>query len=195
MLPTVVVRFVLERVWGSLGGREFEEGLSMMRKTLMAAAILGFALAGYGIGFVAAQEAAEHAGHQAPAGGDAAKPYVPAYHAEAPTGDLPATIDPATFPEALNQNVYKLASNPKLKKILYQQPCYCGCDKNNGHTSLLDCYVDHHASVCDVCRKEGVYSYQEMKKGKSAAQIRQGIMAGKWKDVDLTPYKAAPAGQ
>lgn len=168
----------------------------MARKTLIVAAAFCFALAGYGIGFVAAQEASEHAGHQAPAATDGAKPYVPAYHATAPTLPLPATIDPAQFPDTLNQNVYKLASDPKLKRVLYQQPCYCGCDKNNGHTSLLDCYVDHHASICDVCRKEGVYSYQEMKKGKTAAQIRAGIMDGKWKDVDLTPYKTtAPAGQ
>jgi Protein of unknown function with PCYCGC motif len=168
----------------------------MARKTFIIAAILCFALAGFGIGYVAAQEASEHAGHQAPDATGGVKPYVPAYHASAPTGTLPATIDPALFPDTLNQNVYRLASDPKLKRVLYQQPCYCGCDKNNGHTSLLDCYVDHHASICDVCRKEGVYSYQEMKKGKTAAQIRAGIMDGKWKDVDLAPYKAAaPAGQ
>jgi hypothetical protein len=168
----------------------------MLRKTFIVAAIFGFAVAGYGIGFVAAQESSEHAGHQAPAASGGAQPYIPAYHASAPTGPLPATIDPMQFPDTLNQNVYKLASDPKLKRVLYQQPCYCGCDRNNGHTSLLDCYVDHHASICDVCRKEGVYSYQETKKGKTPAQIRQGIMDGKWKDVDLAPYKTtSPAGQ
>lgn len=166
----------------------------MTRKAFIVAAILSFALAGYGIGRVAAQESSDHAAHQA-AAASGAKPYVPAYHATAPTGDLPATIDPMTFPDALNQNVYKLASDSKLKKVLYQQPCYCGCDKNNGHASLLDCYVDHHASVCDVCRKEGVYSYLESKKGKTAAEIRQEIMDGKWKEVDLTPYKTPAAAQ
>lgn len=166
----------------------------MVRKSFIIAAISCFAVAGCGIGFVAAQESADHAAHQAAAG--SAKPYLPAYHTAAPTGDLPATIDPMTFPDALNQNVYKLASDPKLKKLLYQQPCYCGCDKNNGHTSLLDCYVDHHASVCDVCRKEGVYTYLESKKGEKAAEIRQGIIDGKWKEVDLTPYTTtAPAAQ
>jgi hypothetical protein len=33
--------------------------------------------------------------------------------------------------------------------------------------------------------KELYYSYLEHKKGKSAAQIRKGIMKGEWKQVDL----------
>ena len=164
----------------------------MLRKTLIVAAIFCFALAGFGIGFLAAQDSADHAAHQAAPATPSTKPYIPAYHADAPTGTLPETIDPMTFPDTLNQNVYRLASDPKLKKVLYQQPCYCGCDRNNGHTSLLDCYLDHHASICDVCRKEGVYAYQESKKGKTPSQIREAIMAGKWKEVDLTAYGAIP---
>jgi hypothetical protein len=168
------------------------EGYPMLRKTLIVAAIFCFALAGFGIGFLAAQDSADHAAHQAAPATPSTKPYIPAYHADAPTGTLPETIDPMTFPDTLNQNVYRLASDPKLKKVLYQQPCYCGCDRNNGHTSLLDCYLDHHASICDVCRKEGVYAYQESKKGKTPSQIREAIMAGKWKEVDLTAYGAIP---
>jgi hypothetical protein len=33
--------------------------------------------------------------------------------------------------------------------------------------------------------KELYYSYAQNKKGKTAAQIRKGIVAGEWKQVDL----------
>lgn len=118
---------------------------------------------------------------------------VPAYHKHPPKGRLPATLDPQLFVDPLNQRVYAIAA--KEKKILYQQPCYCGCDREAvHHKSLLDCYVDQHASFCATCRMEAVFAYQEHRKGKTAAQIRQEIIAGKWRDVDLSPYSAsAPA--
>jgi hypothetical protein len=111
---------------------------------------------------------------------------IPPYHAEAPKGRLPETLDPNLFPDLLNQRVYALAA--KEKKILYQQPCYCGCDREVGHKSLLDCYVDRHASICAACKMEAVFAYQEYRKGKSAAEIREEIIAGKWRNADLSPY-------
>jgi hypothetical protein len=38
--------------------------------------------------------------------------------------------------------------------------------------------------------KELYYSYQQNKKGKSAAQIRAGIIKGEWKQVDLQSAEA-----
>ena len=111
---------------------------------------------------------------------------VPAHHEAPPAGPMPATLDPKSFPDALNQNIYALAA--KEKKILYQQPCYCHCDREVGHKSLLDCYVDRHASVCATCKMEAVFAYEEWRKGKSAAEIRQEIIAGKWRTVDLSHY-------
>jgi hypothetical protein len=58
-----------------------------------------------------------------------------------------------------------------------------------GHGSLLDCYVDKHASVCLLCKKEAVFTYNEWKQGKTASQIRQEIIDGKWKAVDLSKYE------
>jgi hypothetical protein len=121
---------------------------------------------------------------------------VPAYHDKAPVEPLPTTLDPSIFPEVINQNIYALAA--KEKKILYQQPCFCHCDHEVGHKSLLDCYVDRHASVCSVCKMEAVFAYQETKKGKTAAEIRQEIIDGKWRSVDLSSYNApasAPASK
>src|SRR2546423_14079616 len=63
----------------------------------------------------------------------------PAYHAQVPQGALPETMDPAAFNNPIVQNDYALAA--KEKRGLYQQPCFCYCDRSNGHQSLLDCYV------------------------------------------------------
>lgn len=137
-----------------------------------------------GFAWTRAQTATEGESHQSPNMTD-----VPAYHATPPHEKLPATLAPALFPDALNQNVYALAA--KEKKILYQQPCYCHCDREVGHKSLLDCYVDRHASVCATCKMEAVFAYEELRKGKTASQIRQEIIDGKWRSVDLSTYNSA----
>ncbi|MGO9275729.1 MAG: CYCXC family (seleno)protein [Terriglobia bacterium] len=116
---------------------------------------------------------------------------IPTYHKNPPKGALPDTQDPKQFPDAVNQNVYALAA--RIKKVLYQQPCYCMCDHEYGHQSLLDCYVSTHAAVCSTCRMEAVYAYEQSLKGKSAAEIRKGIINGDWRKVDMAPYNL-PAG-
>jgi len=118
---------------------------------------------------------------------DSSKDPVPAYHSEVPSGPMPATLAPETFTEATVQNAYALAA--KIKKVLYQQPCYCYCDRHAGHGSLLDCYTGKHAAECGVCLREGLYAYEQTKKGKTAAQIREGIEKGEWKTVDMTKYQ------
>jgi len=113
---------------------------------------------------------------------------VPAYHVAAPTGPLPDTLDPKQFADPETQNIYALAA--KEKAVLYQQPCYCRCDKEVGHKSLLDCYVDDHASHCVLCKKEAAFAYGETQAGKTAEAIRKEIMDGKWKTVNLSDYDA-----
>ena len=116
---------------------------------------------------------------------------VPAYHSQVPVGALPPTLDPASFENPVVQNAYALAA--KVKRVLYQQPCYCHCDRSIGHGSLLDCFAGKHASVCDVCIREGIYSFEQTQKKKTAAQIRAGIERGEWQQVDLSKYKTAPS--
>ena len=111
---------------------------------------------------------------------------VPSYHAYALKPPFPATLDPKQFPDALNQNVYALAA--KIRPVLYQQPCYCYCDRHAGHKSLLDCFASNHGSECDVCQKEAVFAYQQTKKGKTPEQIRAAIIHGDWKSVNMTPF-------
>jgi Protein of unknown function with PCYCGC motif len=112
---------------------------------------------------------------------------IPAFHSQVPAGPLPATLDPQTFPSVLVQNAYALAA--RVRKVLYQQPCYCHCDRSQGHGSLLDCFAGKHAAECGVCIREGLYSYEQTRKGKTPAQIREGIVRGDWQQVDLTKYQ------
>ena len=115
---------------------------------------------------------------------------VPAYHAQPPTGTLPETLDPAQFDNPVVKNSYALAA--KVKKVLYQQPCYCHCDRAHGHGSLLDCFTSAHGSMCNVCMGEALYSYEQTRKGKTPAQIREGIEHGDWQHVDAAKYQNYP---
>lgn len=112
---------------------------------------------------------------------------VPAFHTSPPTGELPPTMEPSLFTDKLVFNSYVVAG--RVKKVLYQQPCYCHCDRSNGHGSLLDCYVSRHATGCDICQKEAFYSYEQTRKGKTPAQIRDGIMHGEWQKVNVAKYE------
>jgi len=116
---------------------------------------------------------------------------VPAYNAVPPAKDakLPAIlgkdqlgIDQA--PEPFQTHAYELAA--KIPEVLHQQPCYCYCDRNMGHKSLHSCFEGKHGAQCSTCLKELYYSYSMHQKGKTATEIRQGIIRGDWKQIDLT---------
>lgn len=114
---------------------------------------------------------------------------VPAYNAAPPPkGAKQAAIltkadlwgDDARF--SYQTHAYELAA--KISNVLHQQPCYCFCDRM-GHNSLRTCFEGTHGAKCSVCLRELYYSYQQNKSGKTAAQIRAGIIAGEWKQIDL----------
>jgi hypothetical protein len=111
---------------------------------------------------------------------------IPSYHAYVLKPPIPATLDPKQFPDALNRNVYRMSA--RIKPVLFQQPCYCYCDRNVGHKSLLDCFASMHGAECDICQKEVILAYLQTRKGKTPAQIRAAIIHGDWKSVDLKPY-------
>ena len=111
---------------------------------------------------------------------------VPAFHAQPPSGELPPTMEPSIYSEKVVFNAYVVAG--RVKKVLYQQPCYCHCDRSSGHGSLLDCFVSRHGAGCDICQKEAFYSHEQTKKGKTPAQIREAIERGDWEKVDLAKY-------
>jgi hypothetical protein len=115
---------------------------------------------------------------------------VPAFHSKAPTGTLPATLDPSLFQDTMTANAYAAAA--RIRKTLYQMPCYCHCDRSQGHGSLLDCFASRHGSGCNICKSEALYAFEQLRKGKTPAQIRDGIIRGDWQNVDLAKYRSAP---
>ena len=115
---------------------------------------------------------------------------VPAFHAQPPTkGDvLPAVLTEKQLAEqGLTQPVqvasYKAAA--KLPGIMYQLPCYCYCDRGHGHTSLHSCFEGTHGAMCGTCAAEALYAYKMSKQNWTAKQIREGIIRGDWKLMDL----------
>ena len=95
----------------------------------------------------------------------------------------PDQLEGASGQYPFQKHSYALAS--KVDKLLYQQPCYCHCDKGHGHTSLRSCFESAHGANCGICMKEAFYTYEQSKKGRTAAQIRQGIMSKDYDNVDL----------
>jgi Protein of unknown function with PCYCGC motif len=81
-------------------------------------------------------------------------------------------------------HAYELAA--KIQKVIYQQPCYCYCDRGMGHNSLHSCFSGTHGAQCGTCLKELYYTYTMNKQGKTAKEIRAGIIRGDWKQIDLT---------
>lgn len=118
---------------------------------------------------------------------------IPAFHNAPPTGPLPETLSPSLFPDPVAQNAYTLAA--RVRKVLYQQPCYCHCDRSQGHGSLLDCFTGHHAAVCGTCEREAFYSFEQTQKGKTPAQIREGIERGDWEKLDVSKYETLLHGK
>jgi len=116
-------------------------------------------------------------------------PKVPAFNAGPPAKGtkLPAILEKEQLwgenAQFLYQShAYELAA--KIPNVIHQQPCYCYCDRM-GHNSLHSCFESTHGAVCGTCLKELYYSYSENKKGKTAAQIREGIKRGDWKQINL----------
>jgi hypothetical protein len=114
---------------------------------------------------------------------------IPAYNAAPPPKGtkLPAILTKADLwgDDAANSHqthAYELAA--KIPNVIHQQPCYCYCDRM-GHNSLHSCFETTHGARCSTCLKELYYSYQQHQKGKSAAEIRAGIIGGDWKQIDL----------
>lgn len=96
---------------------------------------------------------------------------------------LPETLDPGQFPNKDVAAAYRAAK--ASPEVLAQQPCFCHCDRKMGHRSLLDCFGTKHAAQCDVCVKEAIFADREARNGKTAEQIREEIIKGDWKAVEL----------
>ena len=84
----------------------------------------------------------------------------------------PGTLDPNQFVGPVREAYKYAGQNPAL---LAQLHCYCGCDKAEGHQSLLDCYRGTHASACEICTGEVLLAKRMADQGSPVDQIRDAI--------------------
>lgn len=147
---------------------------SIRKLTTVAAAVSLFIGAG-----VSGAQQSKTANQSAGASGQETPPY----HKSAKDAEpLPQTLPASDFRDhPLVAQAYEIAHEIPL--VLAQQPCYCHCDREFGHGSLLDCFTSTHTAGCGVCMGETFYAYQMTKQGKTPAEIRQGIIRGDWKQA------------
>jgi hypothetical protein len=116
---------------------------------------------------------------------------IPAYHDAGPKKGT--ALKPILKPSELHltqtawtdaqKKAYLIAA--KIPGVLYQQPCFCHCDRHFGHDSLRGCFTDEHGAQCSTCMAEAFYAYQMTKKGATPKQIRAGIERGDYQSIDL----------
>ncbi len=92
----------------------------------------------------------------------------------AASGDHPVTLDPALFTGPVREAYQIARDNPAL---IAQLHCYCGCDKEEGHKNLLDCYRDTHGSRCEICVGEAIQAKRMFEQGVPIEQILDAVRA------------------
>jgi hypothetical protein len=119
---------------------------------------------------------------------------VPAYHPNPPAKG--EKLPPILSPDQLNQADLKYDSQrlayqaaTRIPRVIYQLPCYCFCDRSAGHKSLHSCFEGEHGAHCGTCIQESLYAYQMTKSGRTVKQIREGIMRGDYKTIDVRKFK------
>ena len=100
---------------------------------------------------------------------------VPAYYEIAPdVRTLPLTLSPETF-TGNKRLAYQAAK--EIPQILAQLPCYCQCDRSEGHKSLHSCFESEHGENCGICIGEALMAYNLEKQGVAVSEIRSRIIA------------------
>src|SRR6201981_30065 len=114
--------------------------------------------------------------------------HVPAYQDRALSASQLMPILPAdqrvgeNFQYPYQVHAYEIAT--KIPVVISQLPCYCYCERI-GHSSLHTCFESNHGAHCGICMKAVYYAYEQHKLKKTPAQIRDGIIKGEWKAIDL----------
>ena len=101
------------------------------RRRILTAAVVALPILGVGGGLVwRTWGAAEHSGAAPAVGGGARR------------RETRPTLDPARF-TGKPAEAFRVAR--EIPDVIDQIHCYCGCDREARHVSLLSCYVDGHA--------------------------------------------------
>ena len=104
----------------------------------------------------------------------AAKGRVPAHFTIAPEArTLPPTLSPELFTGNRKQ-AYRIAK--EIPQTLAQLPCYCHCDRGQGHKSLHSCFESEHGADCGICINEALMAYSLQKQGVGVSEIRKQII-------------------
>ena len=104
----------------------------------------------------------------------AVKGRVPAYHTTAPgVGMLQPTLSPELF-TGNKRLAYQAAKD--IPQILAQLPCYCHCDRGQGHKSLHSCFESEHGENCGICIGEALMAYNLHQNRVSVSEIRKQII-------------------
>lgn len=84
------------------------------------------------------------------------------------------TQDPELYRGDIRQAYIVAREHPEL---LAQLDCYCGCEQNEGHKNLLDCFRTNHGASCDICMGEALTGGQMLAQGTPIDQIRDALRA------------------
>ena len=75
----------------------------------------------------------------------------------------------------ITSTALQAAGRPDIQQIASHIFCYCGCDVEHGHRSLLDCYTTGHVPVCKTCANEFVRISQMEAQHQTVAQMQNEI--------------------
>jgi len=95
-------------------------------------------------------------------------------------GETQPTLTPALFTGKTAQAYHIAKKNRDLLDSIY---CFCNCKKNNGHKSLLSCFVDKHAANCGICQDQAFYANSLYQKGDDIVSIRNAVDKKFWRPL------------
>jgi hypothetical protein len=93
-------------------------------------------------------------------------------------GENRATLKPFLFRGRVAK-AYSIAQ--ESRELLDSIYCYCHCKRNFGHKSLLTCFVDRHASECDICQDQAIFASSHFQDGFSIRQVREAVDQKFWR--------------
>lgn len=144
------------------------------------------------LSLVTISTSAQFSGHDHKAEG------VPAYNAAPPPKNAKlspiwtgAQLAAAKFTHPAQVKSYQEAA--RYAAVLHQLPCYCHCDRNQGHASLRTCFETDHGANCGTCMQEALLAAELTRKGKTVKQIREAVIRGEHQQIDLRKVTLAPA--
>jgi hypothetical protein len=88
-------------------------------------------------------------------------------------GPLSGNASQAVTADSTVSRAYQAAhTHPEVFSKLF---CYCGCDRDGKHSSLLDCFASDHGKQCPICQAEELMADGLIKQGKPVTEIRRAI--------------------